>query len=653
MMQNTPTRDRDLVERARTCDIGSLIGQALEAGRFFASPGKSIVCRHDPQQTVAWELLGGHLLDETQTRETKTFAAWDVTLASNAGPDERLLSVLWSAEDTAIHVVRHLLIQGWEAYEAEPNVILSRPARKWTRELVGTLPTEHATAGDDFAALLRQLMHRAFVGTSRLPVTSGESPLPAYALGQCGYLSGAKASGPYSLAEHFLRDALTSAGQPWEQAMALDMALRAAAPDDIPSLDDVVSGHYGKEKTEVAGLFTLFRTLFNHLALTPYARLGPNVVELLRRLSAHGPPGAPAVIDIISYWLRHLVRHVTAFDLRTFHNRGADYPDLLLLDGLLKLYAELIAQYPAGFIVDQDGQPAQRPKLRRRALRQAWFLRRHYEGLAVPATPTSPGDLTRVLPEGFPRASEQEVAEPSARSNKLFAGDPIDELVTEPVRIALARSFADLTDDFELRELGIAVYMDRPLGVAKQPGEVDRTPLLTYEAFSRSIIRQRLKELHRWGLITDAQHTQTSDHLRRLVIGGQTPPAGWPPRPGTPSLEDANLAGPDFLFLRTTRGSLTEFLKAFDLTPLRAHNPQLHDWLLDARDVLLLRQTANPAAPKTAVLTAFDGKGERLALDIAHPGARFVEECGRELPAEGLRVLSVDGRECEIRLALA
>src|SRR5688500_11209950 len=99
MMQNTPTRDRDLVERGGTRDIASLIGQALEPGRYFASPGKSVVGLHATRQAVAWELLGGHLLDDSQTRQTRTVEAWDVSLTGDDGPDQRLLSVFWSAEE--------------------------------------------------------------------------------------------------------------------------------------------------------------------------------------------------------------------------------------------------------------------------------------------------------------------------------------------------------------------------------------------------------------------------------------------------------------------------------------------------------------------------------------------------------------------------
>jgi len=54
----------------------------------------------------------------------------------------------------------------------------------------------------------------------------------------------------------------------------------------------------------------------------------------------------------------------------------------------------------------------------------------------------------------------------------------------------------DLQEPEELQELGTAVFLDRPLGALKHPGEPDCTPLLSYQAFSRFIARTRLRFLH-------------------------------------------------------------------------------------------------------------------------------------------------------------
>ena len=102
--------------------------------------------------------------------------------------------------------------------------------------------------------------------------------------------------------------------------------------------------------------------------------------------------------DFLANLLRRLCRHLTAFDLVTFHHRGANYPDALLLDDALKR----CLRHP-GLLSTR----LQRPRLR-----QAWLLRRHYEGHLVPDAPTSEGENVRVLPAAFPRVPEEQILEP-------------------------------------------------------------------------------------------------------------------------------------------------------------------------------------------------------------------------------------------------
>src|SRR5208283_4168384 len=66
----------------------------------------------------------------------------------------------------------------------------------------------------------------------------------------------------------------------------------------------------------------------------------------------------------------------------------------------------------------------------------------------------------------------------------------------DAARDLLRQSIDDLRHFAELRELGMALFLDRPLGAFKRPGEPDQTPLLSYEAFSSSIARERLRYLH-------------------------------------------------------------------------------------------------------------------------------------------------------------
>jgi hypothetical protein len=627
-------------------ELHDIVRRTLSPGRFLVRAGAVVTCQHDVRQSLSWEILGGHLLDHTQTREVRNFATWDVRLGETAdgSSSQPLLSVLYAEDVALLYVVRHLLVHGFEAYAAEPNVIMSRPAQKWTRELVGTIHLNQLDA-DELAHQLGRLVLMALAGTSRLPVTSWESPLPAFTLGQCGYLpvTGTQESelpaAPAASPLEFLRRAALAGASLWERAKALDAALRAASLNELPQLAELVIDLGGSN---------LIRTLFNHLALTPYTRIGENFMALLRHLAAIPRFGAEPAIDLVGYVLRHLVRHVTAFDLHTFHNRGSDYPDLLLLDGLLTLYLELLVDHPQQLDAQTTSKPKSRlAKLRRRALRQAWYVRRHYEGLPVPEVPTSPGDHLRVLPEEFPRAAQEEIIDPRKRRKRLFSDSPLDDLLTEPVQGTLAASLADLADDAELRELGTATYLDRPLGAAKPPGEVDRTPLLTYEAFSRTIAKGRLRDWQKSGMLDATRCEELTRRVDEMALPGYSvAAAGFPPRPGVPCLEDANLAAPDFVFLRTTRSSLDEFLSHFNLEPLRERFHETYLWLCRGKDVLLIR-THTGVRPDQPLLTTFDAASTprlQLAL-VADHCVSYVESAGRELPVGGLHVIGAANAE--------
>ena len=82
-------------------------------------------------------------------------------------------------------------------------------------------------------------------------------------------------------------------------------------------------------------------------------------------------------------------------------------------------------------------------RLRRRALRQAWLIRRRYEGWPVPDLPTSPGENNRVLPPSHPRVPEEQILQPSRRTRRLYADDPLPSHLGRkpaPRRCARARS---------------------------------------------------------------------------------------------------------------------------------------------------------------------------------------------------------------------
>ncbi len=607
---------------------------------FLHNASRRLRVEHHGEDSLAWEILGGHLLDESQTRRRRTFETWHVF--ASPWPEHATLSVLLDAQAACLYVVRWILVYGWEAYEDEPNVILSRETQKWSRELVGSISLPDADA-EGLRARIERLIACAVVGASRLPVSSWEAPLPAYALGQLAYLPDcsaeelAESSAPHDDVQNLLQHAAADGAESIQSAKALEAALRASPADDAPRVAQQLVTLVGSQGAESL-VFTI-RTLFHHLALTPYTAFEVRFARLLQGLAAPQALGPEAVIDLVSYQLRLLGRHLTAFDLRTFHHAGADYPDLLLLDALLKLYLELLAERPAAFLAVGDEAAGRAARLRRRALRQAWCLRTGYEGLRVPATPTSPGENQRVLPPPFERVSEEELAQPSRRRKELFAGDALQTPTSGPLAEALELAVADLEHPAERRELGLALFLDRPLGIGKRRGEVDRTPLLTYLAHSRFVARRRLSEIKRLALAAEPARWEVWEQaIRDTGVSGY--PASEIPEPessGVATLEDARRAAPDFFFLRTTRSSLDAFLASYDFTTLRSLAPETGQWLATARDVLLIR-AAGPG------LAAFDKHMTlRAQFALAGPGGtlRYVESDGREWLADGWRLLKL------------
>ena len=78
---------------------------------------------------------------------------------------------------------------------------------------------------------------------------------------------------------------------------------------------------------------------------------------------------------------------------------------------------------------------------------------------------------------------------PHRRSRFLFEDLRTPDLVPRRLRDAVTRAFEDLVDPGEQRELGMALFIERPLGCFKETGEPDATPLLSYEAFSATARR--------------------------------------------------------------------------------------------------------------------------------------------------------------------
>lgn len=657
-------------------EIRLAIERTLTPDCFLVRGGRLAV-EHRPREETAWEVFRGHLLDQRQTRQQREFEAWDITLhPAGDGPPQPLLSVKIDAAEGRLYVTRAILVFGWEAYEAEPNVIESRSTQVWIRELVGTLRLDRFSRVVDLQRQLAKCLLLAVSGASRLPITSIESPLPAFAVGQLAYFpwlanrdnSGGGAKAPLANAQELIEEALSPHVTVFGRSQVLETVLRTSSPEEAPQLAGAFLERWRANGWPDSDLAPVWRGFFNHLALTPHTVLAANVPAWLERLAYDERLGPSPAIDVTGYMLRHLVRHLTAFDLETFHNQGSDYPDALLLDGLLKLYLRLIERYP-GCFEDKGGRAQERElRYRRRALRQGWLLRKLHEGLPVPDAPTSPGDNQRVLPAPWTHVPDEQLSQKARRRKWLFASDPTEHLAGTNARRVLEQSFADLGAAAELRELGMAVYLDRPLGIERPPGEMDRTPLLSYEAFSGAVAAGRLVKLRQFGCIQADCYEAWLDRLDAIA------PSGLParqfdgtPRPGAAALEDALRIANDFAFVRTTRQSLNEFLEGYDWQALQERSPDTHRWLAQSPHVLLIRRpNRNPIGiqrpignegpfgiwgpngihgPTGVSLLAYDeGLQPRLELGVgsgAGEPVQYVEEAGREYALCGLQLLTI------------
>jgi hypothetical protein len=563
---------------------------------------------------LPWEIFQGRLLDPAQTRERRTFEAWDLYWFDNQGRQPApTLSVLLDSNTMQLHVTRCLLCHAWEAYDAGDNVILSRETQKWSRELVGTIDIREFPTVPGLHDELICLIFQAVVGASRLPLTSVEAPLPAFTLGRLTYIASEDEG------DLFVVRALRTNLNSREIVKLLEVLIRMTPRGDLIAASNTLQLHWLSAGRTRSAFLALFRAVFEEVALSPYTDFVDKTLDLVAHVMDHAEEA-----DFLGFLLRHLVRHLTAYDLVRFHHRGANYPDALLLDATLRRLLELAEQHAELF--HGDDRPAQ---MRRRGLRQGWMMRHLCDGLPVPNAPTSPGENARVLPAPFDRVPEEQIVDPGQRTRRLYAGEPLT--LTNIGRQLLQQALDDLQQPGELLELGLALFLDRPLGDGKSRGEPDATPLLSHVAFSRSIVERRLRFLAERAP-GDFPVDGLVDRCRELQVSGiRLETERRPSRPGVVSLADSASVADDFVFLRTTRRAAAEFMAHFDWSAL----PRGTDLsFMTAGPVLILRKGEG----QLRVLD--DELQPRLEIGV-DTSTGYFRRGGVELPRAGLRVGNV------------
>jgi hypothetical protein len=598
-------------------DVRPLIAELTHPAHFFVGRIIGLEWEHAPSEEVFWEIFQGQLLDGTQTRQRQIFESWNLFQLDRTGRSGvPLLSVKVDPASAVIHIVRGIHCYAWEGYHAGDNVYLSRETTRWVRELVRTIALARFSHVDDLRTAIRKALFQAIVGVSRLPLTSLQAPLPAFTLGELAYYYQPRrsADAPLRSNSDLLDRALTIDLSWLEQTKLLETVLRATPFGDLENTADLFSARWIALEQSRAQLLALFRSLFDEVSLSPFTDFVDKTLLFLDVLLGRDHISAAELVDFLSYLLRQLGRHLTAYDLVTFHHFGANYPDALLLDAVLKRYLALIEAFPNLFTSSPDAPEEKQVRRRRRALRQGWLLRRRYEGHPVPDAPTSPGENARVLPPPHQRVPQEQILNPLKRTRRLYEDDPLPKYLGDQGRDILRQSIDDLSHPQEQLELGMALLVDRPLGAFQSPGEPDQSLLLSYEAFSWTIAQRRLEELERCldNLIEPGAFDECRRNLRERsgLTGVALEPRTYAVGPEPVSLDDALKVADDFLLLRSTRRSVQEFLALFDVTSLADRSSS--DFLQPDGRVLIVRSAA-----KAGTLFIYDDKlRKRLEVQI-------------------------------------
>jgi hypothetical protein len=628
-----------------------LLSEVLRPCHFYAGKDLQLKLLHCSHETLPWEIYRGRLLDHKQTRRQQTFESWNLYRIENGTRSEQpLIAIKLDRDGRQLHVTRSVYSHTWEGYDAGNNTFLSREARKWVQEWVLTISLDHFADLIELEDELVSVVFRAVVGSSRLPLTSLESPLPDFSLGRLAYCyppgPASEPAGQLPLEnwQQLVDRGLHAALGETETAKLLESLLRSVAADEVEAASQSFARLYWALGHDGAAILALCRTVFNDIALSPYTDFVSKFLLFLETLERKSHISAEERADFLSYLLRQLSRHLTAYDLVVYHHQGANYPDGLMLDEVLGAYLALIETRPDLFSGAAEGDPParRRQRLRRRALRQGYLHRLLYDGLLVPDAPTSPGENTRVLPPPHTRVPEEQVLMPSKRSRRLFT-EPLEAMSRPQVQAVWAEALAELSMAAELRELGLGLFLDRPLGQFKDPGEPDRTPLLSYEAFSAAIARRRLNLLHQRFPMLIGPDMAYEKTLAALQEEGLPVREGRPARPGSVSLADARRVADDFRLLRTTRGSARQFFQLFDFSVLErtgreSPNEETISVIADAGAV-------GGGSPGNLLIYRADWtRWLELAVDASQG---FQTRAGCEFPVAGLRVLP-SGVDCPL-----
>jgi hypothetical protein len=615
----------------------SVLKQALAPGLFFVRRDHQLMFHPPSEETITWEIFRGQLLDSRHTREQQAFLSYHVGIRDSEGTQAPLLTLRISRSTPpsplpTVHVTRWLRLRIWEAFD-DNGAIGSREAERWVEELVGTASLATFNDLDSLLQELRLLVFHAFVGLSRLPLNSVEAPLPAFSLGMVGFFPSIRDAddcvrNPIALLDHAGGSRISLL----EESKLLEFFLRTASPLEIRegALEFARRVRDGDEKE--AALCRRLRRLFNETSLTPYTGFVEKTLTFARLLFEQDALALENYAGFLLGLIRQTVYHLTAYDLITFHHQGANYPDALLLDALLRDVLALASTYSDLFVVNLQGEPRSvaGTRRRRRALVLGWWMHRFLNGLPVPEEPTSPGENARILPPPHRRVPDEQLLKHGRRTRYLFAENAID---WQNYQGLLQACVEELEDPEMLLELGTALYLDRPFGTLKPPGSLDLTPLLSYALFSRTVAHERLNRFEKFDPHLGSRPAVDAalKHLEVLQTSGLPVPrsthAGM-----TLRLQDCWRIADDFVVRRPTPETNRQLRAYFDWE--NAPSP-LNDWCVLGLQPI---PVPGPSAPTRIIFFDADWKPQIECEVAAEQG--FARQGPLELPMPGLVVVT-------------
>jgi len=573
--------------------VARAIEGAFTTSLFVSVPPLTLQHTFEPDRTEIWELYRGQALDHRHTRETHRVAMWAIHDGAEKQFGEPLLALRWDAVRHQLHVTRGVLSRVWEAYTNESGGVTTRPVQRRVRELVATVPVRDDDRTVEIVASLARHIQQAVTGISRLPLTSIESPLPEFQSGHLYYNGPADSLGGFNTADE-------------RRARRLEFSLRSGVAEEAAPIS----------RSEY---FSDLSRMLNDTSLSPCTDWLDSMIKSVAEFKSDEPDAIADVVDFFSRQLRLLFRHLNAFDLVQFHQRGANYPDAILINGLLQGILKCAQEHPSVFLNECGDRPEDlQRKLRRRfGISAGWLLFERYRGHPVPDIPISIGENARIYRYSrVPEIPEEQMADPAARRRRLFEEDWRTRFQIDQVRRQCALDFNDPSTSIEL---GKALFLDRPFGVFKANGEPDRTPLLSYLAYSGSLAES-------WLAI--ASTALDAPRVKPVAFVGVSWNAVNPRfRPGAASLEDASLVADDFQFLELTSRSRKLLCSSFDWRQLQAYS----DFDPASAGNLLIRSPDDPE-----VLLGYGSDARKRIAVRWRPGDGLTIRAGVELPASAL-----------------